>query len=260
MRQKWGQNFLTDESMSRRIVNALRIVPGERVMEIGPGRGALTRWTLEKYPYLTAVELDSHLAENLRNRWGREPRIEIIQDDFLKWPLPPWPPGSVKILGNLPYSAANAILRKILDWPSWREAVVMVQKEVAERILASPGSRDYGILTLAVRIKASPEKLFDVPPEAFRPRPRVMSTVLKLTRRSSSLVRREELFFRVLHAAFGQRRKTIVNSLSHGLGREKSGVEKILISSEIDPGARPETLSLEDYDRLTGNLFVEGQV
>jgi 16S rRNA (adenine1518-N6/adenine1519-N6)-dimethyltransferase len=138
-----------------------------------------------------------------------------------------------------------------MDWAAWSEAVFMVQKEVAERIAAEPGSRDYGILSLAVQGKASVEKLFDVPPGAFTPAPKVMSTVFKLTRLKKSLLFNEETFFKVVHAAFGQRRKTLLNSLSHGLGREKPEVETALRNLGIDPTRRAETLSLDDFNRLS---------
>jgi 16S rRNA (adenine1518-N6/adenine1519-N6)-dimethyltransferase len=195
------------------------------------------------------------LAADLRERWRDVPGFSVVDSDFLDWPFPEVPAGTVKMVGNLPYSAANAILRKFLGWPGWSGAVVMVQKEVARRIVARPGSGEYGILSLAVQCKAAVTPLFDVPPGAFSPRPRVMSAVLRLTRLPAPRVRNEELFFRVLHAAFGQRRKTLLNSLAHGLGMDKGAVEAGLKGCGLDPGARAETVSLEGFDRLTETLF-----
>jgi 16S rRNA (adenine1518-N6/adenine1519-N6)-dimethyltransferase len=239
---------------------------------------------------LTAVELDRRLAEDLRRRWGSVPGVTIVQADFLDWPLaelaapgaseplirplaelaapgasePLIRPlaelaegadGSLYVIGNLPYSAAGPILRKLLAWRGWSEAVVMVQREVARRIAAAPGSGDYGILSVSVQIKSEVEILFDVRPSAFRPQPRVFSTVLRLRRFPAPRVRDETAFFRVVHAAFDQRRKTLLNSLSHGLGIEKGRTEEALRTCGLDPAARPETVGWEGFDLLSRRLF-----
>jgi 16S rRNA (adenine1518-N6/adenine1519-N6)-dimethyltransferase len=252
MGRKWGQHFLSDGSVARRIVDALGAGPADAVLEIGPGRGALTKHLLGRTARLTAVEVDRALFEALSVRGAGVPGWSIVHRDFLKWPLPS--DGPYRVIGNLPYNAANAILRKLLDWDQWTEAVVMVQKEVADRIQASPGGRDYGILSLAVQSRAGVELLFNVPPGAFRPPPRVMSTVLRLRRRTASRVADEAAFFRVLHAAFGQRRKTLLNSLAHGLDMGKDAVRTALEKEGIDPGRRAETLNLEEFDQLSIRL------
>ncbi|MBI4396098.1 MAG: ribosomal RNA small subunit methyltransferase A [Elusimicrobia bacterium] len=257
MRQKWGQNFLADEKIARRIVDELRIKPEDAVLEIGPGKGVLTRLLIGKVQKIDAVEMDRDLAGRLSARWAGVPGFTVHNQDFLDWALPDWPSGSVKVLSNLPYSASGAILRRLLDWPSWTLAVVMVQKEVADRIVAVHGGTDYGILTLAVQSKAQVERLFDAPPGAYRPAPKVVSTVLRLAHRPQSLLRQEGPFFQVVRAAFAQRRKTIQNSLSHGLDLEKPLVETRLKSTGIDPSRRAETLSLEDFNRLTEAIFPE---
>ena len=270
MRSKWGQNFLAEAGVARRIVAALGAGPSDGGLEIGPGRGALTQFLVGTTQALTAVELDRRLAEDLRRRWGSVPGVTIVQADFLDWPLaelaapgasePLIRPleegaeGSLYVIGNLPYSAAGPILRKLLAWRGWLEAVVMVQREVARRIAAAPGSGDYGILSLLVQIKAEVEILFDVRPSAFRPRPQVVSTVIRLRRLPAPRVRDEAAFFRVVHAAFDQRRKTLLNSLSHGLGIEKSRTEEALRTCGLDPAARPETVSWEGFDRLSQHL------
>ena len=274
MRSKWGQNFLAEDGVARRIVGALGAGPSDDVLEIGPGRGALTRFLIGATKTLTAVELDRRLAEDLRRRWGSVPGVTIVQADFLDWPLaelaapgasePLIRPlaelaegadGSLYVIGNLPYSAAGPILRKLLAWRGWSEAVVMVQREVARRIAAAPGSGDYGILSVSVQIKSEVEILFDVRPSAFRPQPRVFSTVLRLRRFPAPRVRDETAFFRVVHAAFDQRRKTILNSLSHGLGIEKGRTEEALRTCGLDPAARPETVGWEGFDLLSRRLF-----
>jgi 16S rRNA (adenine1518-N6/adenine1519-N6)-dimethyltransferase len=250
MRQKWGQNFLVNPGVSTRIVSALGAGPSDSVLEIGPGRGALTSFLVGKVHTLTVVELDRALAAALSFQWEAVKNFSVINQDFLEWPLPPWPLNSVKILGNLPYSAANPIINRLLNWNAWEIGVVMVQKEVAERIAASPGGGDYGILSLAVQSRAQVEILFDVPPSCFSPRPQIMSSVLRLRRRALPLFAQEDSFFRVVRAAFGQRRKTLANSLSHGLALEKDAVHALLDRLGINPHRRAETVSLEDFNQL----------
>jgi 16S rRNA (adenine1518-N6/adenine1519-N6)-dimethyltransferase len=250
MRQKWGQNFLVDDRICRGIVDALGAGADDAVLEIGPGKGALTKHLAGKVRALTLVELDRALAERLRARWGDVPGLSVVNEDFLKWPLPE-PGAPVKVAANLPYSAAAAILRRLLEWPGWSEAVVMVQKEVARRMAAGPGSREYGILSLAVQNRATVKALFDVGPGAFKPAPKVVSTVLRLTRLPAPRAPREEAFFRAVHAAFGQRRKTLLNSLAHGLDMEKGKVETALKACGLDPGVRAETVGLEAFEKLS---------
>jgi 16S rRNA (adenine1518-N6/adenine1519-N6)-dimethyltransferase len=252
MRQKWGQNFLVDRAVARRIVDALGDLQGRTVLEIGPGMGALTESLVGRAGRVTAVELDRDLARGLEERWGNRPDLLIVREDFLNWPLPALPPDLV--VGNLPYSAANAILRKLLDWGAWKMGVFMVQKEVADRILADPDTTDYGVLTLAVQGKARVESLFDVMPGSFRPAPKVTSTVLRLSPLPRPLIRREETFFQVARAAFSQRRKMILNPLSHAFGLPKPSVESWLQGAGVDPKRRPQTLSLEDFNRLAEAL------
>lgn len=248
-RQKWGQNFLMDGNVCRRISDALGAGAEDAVLEIGPGRGALTRFLAERTRAFTAVELDRVLAAELREKYAAVPGVEIVNEDFLKWPLPG--EGSFKVIGNLPYNAGTAIIQKILDWRHWSEAVVMVQKEVARRMVSPAGSGEYGILSLAVQAKAEAKILFDVKPGAFRPAPTVISTVLRLKPLASSRLTDEPAFFRVVHAAFGQRRKTLLNSLSHGLKAEKVLVEKALRQCGLSPEARAETVDLETFDKLS---------
>jgi 16S rRNA (adenine1518-N6/adenine1519-N6)-dimethyltransferase len=250
MRQKWGQNFLTDEKVCRKIVDAVGAGPKDRVLEIGPGKGALTRFLVGRVASLTAVELDSGLAAALMRRWSHLPGTEVVVADFLKWPLPERPEGGLRVVSNLPYSAAGAIIQRLLDWPAWDEAVLMVQKEVAVRISARPGSSDAGILSLAVQAKAEVSLLFDVGPKAFSPPPKVTSTVLRLKRLLRPRITDEAAFFRVVHAAFHQRRKTLANSISHGLELEKPRVEAALKELGVDPAARAEMVGVEIYDKL----------
>lgn len=222
--------------------------PGQAVLEIGPGRGALTKYLVESGAELTAVELETVMAAELRLKW---PQVNVARADFVQWELPAFPPRSVKLISNLPYSAANAILRKFLDWPAWSLAAVMLQKEVADRIAAPPDCADYGILTLAVQGKARVERMFDVPPSAFRPQPEITSTVLRLHPLPAPRIHHEKRFFEVVHAAFQQRRKMLWNALSIGLKLEKPDVEARLRAAGIDHTRRAQTLTLEEFNAVT---------
>ncbi|HOW27816.1 MAG TPA: 16S rRNA (adenine(1518)-N(6)/adenine(1519)-N(6))-dimethyltransferase RsmA [Elusimicrobiota bacterium] len=255
MRQRWGQNFLKNESVAQRITGLLQIQQNDTVLEIGPGRGILSQYIISASPRWIGVEIDGELAADLGNRWGIPDKTEVIHRDFLEWPLPSFPDRTIKLIGNLPYSSASAILQKCLDWPAWSQGVFMVQKEVADRICAGPGNHDYGILTLSVQGKANVERLFDVQPGSFSPPPKVLSTVIRLRPLVEHRIHREPLFFKVLHAAFGQRRKVILNSLSHGLQMDKDQVLRALRTAGISPTTRAETLDLETYNRLTDQLF-----
>jgi 16S rRNA (adenine1518-N6/adenine1519-N6)-dimethyltransferase len=259
MRSRWGQNFLVSPAVCRRIVDALNPDPAARVVEIGPGKGALTEHLLPRVGTLTVVELDAPLAATLKARWGYHTHFHVENRDFLEWAPPPPADVPVQFIGNLPYSAAAAIVQKVLAGDGWDRAVFMVQKEVAERMTAQPGGRDWGLLALSVQSRARTRVLFHVPPGAFRPKPQVVSTVIELIRAAPAPVERIEPFFRVARAAFGQRRKNLLNSLSHGLGADKPAVAAILAAAGLSPTQRPETVDVEGFKRLT-DLLIPGDV
>lgn len=244
----WGQHFLNDQRLCRRIVEVLDLTPSDRVLEIGPGKGALTRELLPLAGQVWAVEVDPRLAADLPRRLGFPKNLQVENQDALKVVWPPWT--GAKVAGNLPYNVATAILQHLLSWSGWQTAVVMVQKEVAERMVAKPGGKEFGLLSLAVQSRAEVKSLFHLSPGAFKPPPQVVSSVVRLTRRENNLLKDEAQFFRVARAAFGQRRKMLVNSLAAGLSLEKVQVVELLRGVHISPEVRPETLSLEDYRRL----------
>lgn len=253
MRQKWGQHFLSDANVAKRMVEAAGLGPQEEVLEIGPGRGVLTRLIVPRVRRTVAVELDHGLARSMKERFKGLP-ITIVSQDVLETDLTALFPknSSVKVLSNLPYHAAAPILQKLMHWKGWSQAWVMVQKEMALRIAARPGVKDYGILSLAIQLWCDVEAVMEVGPGSFKPPPKVDSTVLRLTRLAQPRVPLpdEEAFFRIVRAAFGQRRKTLLNALSHGLDRPKPEVSQALAQAGIDETLRGETLSLEDYSRL----------
>ena len=201
---------------------------------------------------MTAIEIDERLHANLASRYAAEARLKLIRADFLGLDLSILPQ-RCKIVSNLPYSVASPILQRILPWPGWSEAILMFQKEVAERLEAGPGGRDYGILSISVALHASAERLFDVGRFSFRPAPKVQSSVVRLLRMDTSPlpdgVSPEEVL-RVAKAAFSQRRKMAANSISSTLGLDRVAVVSALESCGIAPTARGETIGLDAFARL----------
>jgi 16S rRNA (adenine1518-N6/adenine1519-N6)-dimethyltransferase len=250
-----GQHFLRDPSVVKTILAAAELEPRDCALEIGPGKGALTGDLLGRVHYLTVIELDNALAKDLGHRYKDCSRFQVIQGDFLKTNLDTlFSPARlpIKILGNLPYSITSPIFEKIMPWPGWNTGVFLVQREVAERMAAPPGSRTYGILTLAVRLYAEVETILQVKPGAFAPPPKVSSSVIRLRRKKAAEIAPELTppFFNLVHGAFAHRRKTIANSLAFFTRLSRATIEKWLAAQSVASGARAETLDLQDYVRL----------
>jgi len=268
MRQPLGQHFLHDYKVAKTILASAELMPTDTALEIGPGKGVLTFELAKRVQRLVAIELDRKLAENLKKKFSGQDTVTILQADFLKTdlsnviPRGPWRGihGSptealgddVKILGNLPYSITSPIFEKLMAWTGWETGVFLIQREVAERIAARPGSRTYGILTLAVQLFADVETILQVPPGAFVPPPKVFSTVIRLRRKKRASLAPEQTagFFDLIHGAFSHRRKTIANSLAFFSGIERARIERWLSRHKISPGARAETIALEQYAEL----------
>lgn len=257
---KLGQNFLADHSAAKRIVDALGDVSNRTVIEIGPGRGMLTDFLVRRARKVIGIELDRVLAAQLRMRYATLKNIEILESDFVtvEWTsmvgrrpgplhdLRPTQPETVDIIGNLPYYVTSDIVLRILkDHESIGRAVIMVQREVADRISAEPGSRDYGLLSATAQLFARVEKLFTLPPEAFDPPPEVYSSVIRLTMatRVSELQIDPEAFQAMLKLAFAQKRKTLANNLK---GRyDDKTIRSALKEAGVRPDARAEALPLD---------------
>lgn len=241
--------------MRDRILAAARLGSGDSVVEIGPGRGFLTGELLRRAP-VVAVEMDERLADAMRLELGGAPDFRLIASDFLKVEPAELGRPPLKFVANLPYSVAAPILQRILSWDCWSLAVLMFQKEVAARILAGPGCRDYGVLAISVAVKAEAELVTLAPPAAFVPRPKVDSAVVALRRRQAPLVgpQDEGAFFRVVRAAFSQRRKTVVHPLAASLAMGRGIVGAALEACGIPASARAEEIPPEAFLRLAAEL------
>ena len=252
-KKRFGQHFLTSPDIVQRIVDAAEIKSNEAVLEIGPGKGVLTGSLRDKAGHLYAVEVDRDLARALRESYAGDQRITIVENDFLDCELDSLIPGSFKVVANLPYYVAVPIIEYLLVYKQRIDAiVVMVQKEMAERMAAQPGNGDYGSLSVFIQYHARVEKLFDVPPSAFVPPPKVTSSVIRLTPHPPPVaVADETAFFAFVRKLFGTRRKMLRTTLRNMFGATPADLEKI---AEIDLTRRPETLEMRElallYDRI----------
>ena len=251
--KRLGQNFLIDAGIVRGIVEAAAIAPGDRVLEIGPGIGTLTQGLAEAGAQVTAVELDKKLPAVLAETLAGYENVRIVPGDILKIDIPQLMGGEpFKVVANLPYYITTPILMALLEQRlPITMLVTMVQKEVAERMTAAPGGKEYGALSVAVQYYTEPAIVLDVPPRSFLPAPEVDSVVIacRVRTQPAVAVKEEALFFRVVRASFGQRRKTLGNALK-ALGIEKEKVAQALAAAGIDAGRRVETLSLDEFARL----------
>jgi 16S rRNA (adenine1518-N6/adenine1519-N6)-dimethyltransferase len=248
MRKRFGQHFLHDPQVIARIVAAIEPRRGERVIEIGPGRGALTAPLLERLDQLTAIEIDRDLARALAERFG--PALEIVNRDVLEVDIAALrgTGPALRIVGNLPYNISTPLLFRLLEQrAAIRDMHFMLQKEVVDRMVASPGSKTYGRLTIMLAPWVRIERLLDVGPGAFTPAPKVSSAVVRLTPLDTPPfdIGTAARFERVVRAAFSHRRKTLRNAL-------KGTVDvTVLERLGIDPGARPEQLAPAQYGALS---------
>ncbi len=246
-RKRFGQNFLTDRRVIDRIVAAVAPGAQDHLVEIGPGQAALTSALRPHCQRLTAVEIDRDLAASLRQRFAGDDRFTLIEADALKLDFASLAPAPLRLVGNLPYNISTPLIFHLLQS---RAAItdfhVMLQKEVAERMTAAPGGKTYGRLSVAVALAADTSLLFEVPPGAFFPPPKVQSAVIRLTPRGRELP--WPALDRVLQAAFSARRKTLRNALGSLFTAEQ------LQAQGIDPGLRPERLTPDQFLALATAL------
>lgn len=247
-----GQNFLVDDRVIQGIVENSRLESDVPLLEVGPGLGTLTRVLARQVIEMWAVELDTHKIPLLRRELQGLP-VEILHENALNLDLAAlWPGRKGYVIGNLPYYITSPLLNHFLaQAASLTGMTVMVQKEVADRLVASPGSRTYGILSIAVQLAADVEQVMEVPASAFWPPPKVKSAVVKLVPRPYPGFHTDQArFFRTVKAAFGQRRKNLANSLTAGLNLTKERVVGLLGEAGIDGQRRAETLSIEEFQTL----------
>ena len=257
-----GQNFLTAAWVPEDIAASAGLDEHTGVLEVGPGVGCLTKELSERAGKVVSVELDKALKPVLAETLADCENVEIVFGDVLKQDLPALVeermPGMRHVVcANLPYNVTSPLLTAFLETKCFETVTVMIQREVARRICAGPGSADYGAFGIFVQWHAAPELLFDVPPSCFVPQPKVTSSVIRLTRREKPPipVRDEALLFRVVRAAFNQRRKTLVNALSSQLPElEKGQVEEILVSLGFDPRVRGEVLDIAGFAAISDKI------
>jgi len=261
-RKRFGQNFLTDRHIIDRIVDAVAPGEHEKLVEIGPGKGALTQVLLSRCQHLISIELDRDLVsllEQRRDAWtGPGSTFEIISADALKFDfreLALQAGEPLRIVGNLPYNISSPLLFRLLDVaPHIADMHFMLQREVVDRLTAGPGSKRYGRLGVMVQWQCRTQALFNVPPTAFSPQPKVESAIVRLVPHQLDARQKQRqqqllpVMLETVSAAFSQRRKTLRNSLSNVLSSDQ------LVSIGVDPGARAEVISIEDYERIANSV------
>ncbi len=252
IRKSLGQHFLNDRRILQRIVDALELTGQETVIEIGPGRGSLSALLAPHARRLVLIEYDRALAARLRVTYADTPSVEILEADVLTVNLSQAAGGPFRLVGNVPYYITTPILFHALERPRPDRAVYLVQREVADRIVAPPGSEAYGALSVNVQAVAKPTHLFRVAPGSFQPPPRVESAVLSIESRPDPAITPDEeaTFRRFVLDAFGMRRKQLRRVLRSLWLLSAEQADTILSRAGIDPIARPETLSPEDFARL----------
>lgn len=259
-----GQNFLSDIHIIEDIVDGSDIEPEDLVIEIGPGMGVLTAAAAERAGKVIAVEIDKKLIPILKETLAEYDNVEIINADIMKTDLTeiveanrPADGGKVRVIGNLPYYITTPIIMKLLEESVPADSItIMMQKEVADRIKAGPGGKDYGALTVAVGFYCTITHVADAPKEVFVPRPKVDSTVIRLDLRKECPVDLidQKIFFETVKGGFGQRRKTLLNSLTGVRGLPKTEIADALDAAGIDPKRRAETLSLDEFAAVANEI------
>jgi len=264
-KRRFGQNFLVDRTVVDRIVAAVAPRPDETIVEIGSGQGALTARLLETTGRVVAIEFDRELVPFLRTKFARVANLDLVEADALSTDFRKVmePAQSARVVANLPYNIATAILQRLIEQRDCiSEMVLMLQREVVDRITAEPGSSERGYLSVLIEAYCEAEKLFDVPPQAFRPVPKVWSSIVRLRVRPkiAAEVKDEALLWQIVSAGFAQRRKTILNNLRDApesiqeLLKKRGGASIVLCEAGIPPLRRAETFTLEEWALLVNAL------
>jgi len=253
-RKRFGQHFLHDKATIGRIVDAIRPMPDQHMIEIGPGLGALTEPLLRTGVTLTVIEIDRDLAQRLRVAYATEPRFHLIESDVLKAPLDSLQPRPLRLVGNLPYNISTPLIFRLLELDDVQDMHFMLQKEVVDRLIAGPGSPDYGRLSVMAAVKARAESVLRVGPGAFSPPPQVDSAVVRLVPRAPDFPVPEGPYLdQIVRLAFSARRKTLANGLKSVLSRDA------IAACDVDPTTRPERVSPAQFARLAESLAAGNQ-
>lgn len=260
--KRYGQNFLTDGNIIEKILEGSDIQEGDYILEIGPGIGTMTQYLCERSAHVLAVEIDPKLIPILNDTLRDYSNKTILNEDVLrinlKEELKKISDKPFKVIANLPYYITSEIIMNLLEKDLPIESItVMVQKEVAERMIAPPGKKDYGALSVAVQFYSKPEIVTIVPKTVFMPQPKVESAVINLKILDEPPVEtQKEAFFKVVKASFSMRRKTLLNCLSNGLKMDRQKVIEVLEKCNIDGKRRGETLSLEEFAKIANEITV----
>jgi len=263
--KRLGQHFLRDHRTIQRIIEALNPKADETIIEIGPGTGALTATLIERAGRVVAVEFDNKLAPLLTERFAEAPNFRLVMADALTTDFCAeiQPASSARLVANLPYNISTAIMQRLISQREClEEMVLMLQREVVERVLAPPGTSDRGFISVLVEAYCEAEKLFDVAPGAFRPPPKVWSSVMRVKFRPRIIadVADEELLWATVSAGFAQKRKTILNNLRQASGRlqetlkRNGGASIVLCKAGVDLQRRAETLTIEEWTRIVQSM------
>lgn len=260
-KRSFGQNFLVDKNYIEKIVRAVDPASEDVIVEIGPGRGALTGELLQHAGRIIAIELDRDMIAILNSAFEGKRNFQLLSADALTVDhveLAREAGRPLKLVANLPYYISTAILQRLIEFRhSFTEMILMFQREVVDRIMAKPGSSDRGYLTVLVEAYFEVERLFDVPPSAFRPRPKILSSVIRLRPKPDLRARSLEAFKRLVSAGFQQKRKTMQNNLrssAEALGLDPARIAGILLECDVEPIRRAETLTLSEWECLAGKL------
>jgi len=260
-----GQNFLVDNNVIDRIIDLVAPAPGDHILEVGPGQGALTRGLAASGARVLAVELDRRLAPMLSREFGKNPLIDVVEADILKidlrTELSRYSDSRWKVAANLPYNISSQVLIKFLETPTlFSDLYLMLQKEVGDRLAARPSCKEYGVLTLFCRLHFDVTREFIVKPGSFHPVPKVDSAILHFKALAAPRVDvgNEPIFRRVVKAAFAQRRKTLWNCLKSAGFLPDELLSTVLADCRIDPARRGETLTLDEFAALTRAIIAKG--
>lgn len=256
--KRFGQNFITDESVIRKITNCAKLKREDTVLEIGAGHGELTGLIAENAGKVIAIEIDRGLCRLLNKKFSEFRNVEIIEGDILKLDIGRLVSGKkMKVIGNLPYYMTTPILMKLFGEKDFiSHIIIMVQKEVGERMAANPGGKTYGALSVSVSYHTKIEKVIPVSKHCFHPEPKVDSCLISMSIPSHAPVKisGEELFFGFIKEIFGGRRKMLYNTFSKVTSLEKKQAEKLLLGIGIDPRARPEKISLQEFANIFNSI------